>query len=261
MTSQTNASSGSRVSAITGGASGIGKATATLMASRGWSVALIDIDIAGAEAVAIELRAAGHRVIAIKADVGSEGQFREALNDGAAAMGGLDSIVHNAAVVEPGALAAQSADVWHRVMSVGAEAALHAARASHAFLTRSGVGSIVNVASIDAILGEPGVAAYCASKGAIVSLTRALASELATDGIRVNCVCPGITATPQTEEGLRRLPSRDEALSKMLESVPMRRMLDPGEIAEVIEFLASQRSSAMTGAVVVVDGGLSAAWR
>ena len=249
---------GASVVVLTGGASGIGRATAARFIDEGWNVAILDIDGLGARKAAEDL---GPSAVGFGVDVADFGALKSALGDVANTFGRVDALVNNATVVGDSPVEEQDEALWDRVMSVGAEAALHATRILLPSLSVSPAPSITNVASIVAFQGEAGVASYCAAKGALVSLTRALAVELADRGIRVNCVCPGVTDTPQTSRGLAASPDPTAALSNMLRRVPQRRLIGAGEVADVIHFLASKRASAVTGSTVVVDAGLTAGWR
>ena len=243
---------------VTGGASGLGRATAIAMAREGASVCVCDLDGAGAQRVAGAITAAGSMALAVTCDVTDPAAMDAALDTAEEALGPVDTLSCNAGIVLPKDIPSTSAAEWGRVLDTnlggvwnGCRSVIRRARA------RNAPASIVNTASVNAFFVEPDFAAYCASKGGVLALTRALALDYARDGIRVNCVCPGYMDTEMVapffgegEEGLeaRRVAGEQHAIG---------RIGQPEEVAEVVVFLASEEASFVTGAAVVVDGGMS----
>ncbi|MBK5268974.1 MAG: SDR family oxidoreductase [Acidimicrobiia bacterium] len=241
-----------RVAIVTGGASGMGAATSALLAERGATVIVVDQNNDLASKVCESL----HLPSPIIGDV-SDSAFCNATIAGAIATHGrLDVLVNAAGVIVRSVAATTSDDEWRRVMSVNVDGTFFMCRAAVRAMAGTG-GAIVNFGSIWGDLGAAGVAAYCASKGAVHNLTRALAIEHASGGIRVNAVCPGEVDTPMLRSE-RTGPVTDDMLEDIAATVPMGRLAQPAEVAEVVAFLASDRSSYMTGALVSVDAGYGA---
>ena len=249
---------------VTGAGSGIGLATAERLACEGHHVVMADIRPAGEQARRVQQQAdaAGHgglaRAAALDiADAGAVEAFFKALG---AEHGRLDILVNNAGIDRRGILERVSIEEIDAVLGVNLRGTILVARAAMPLL-RAAQGTIVNVASELGMIGAPGLPVYVATKGGVVALTRALAVDHAADGIRVNCVCPGATLTPLLQESIDSAPD-PEARRRLLDCTTlMRRVGRPEEIANVIRFLASSEASFMTGAIVPVDGGATAAWR
>lgn len=243
-----------RTVVVTGAASGMGAATAREFASLGASVAIVDRDYLRADGVAAEIGA----VTVIVGDVGDSGFCRSAVEQVVQATGRIDILVNCAGVIlRAGGLATDDVG-WHRVMRVNVDGVFFMSRAvlPHMLIRKSG--AIVNFGSIWGDIGAAGVLAYCASKGAVHQLTRALALEHATDGIRVNAVAPGEVDTPMLSSGRDQRPSVADLQRLADATIPMKRLARPEEIAKVAVFLASDAASYMTGAVVSVDAGYTA---
>jgi len=238
-----------RVAVVTGAASGIGAATARLLAAGGARVMVADVAEAAGAAVAAEVGGWFRRT-----DVAEPGEVAAMVSDALAAGGRLDILVNNAGVGALGAVPELAPETWRRVLAVDLDAAFFACRAAIPAMRAGGGGAIVNVASISGLAADRGFAAYNAAKAGLVNLTRAIAIDHAREGIRANAVCPGLVDTPLAGP-LAAVPGMMDA---WLPAIPIGRALQPGEIAEVIAFLASDAASAMTGAVVVADGGMTA---
>lgn len=234
-----------KVAAITGAASGIGLATAELFLREGAQVAIVDKVRAGIG-------------LALVGDVSDEASIQEALKKIISSFGGLDILVNNAAARAHGSLAGASEESWDEVLRVNVVAAATCAKATLPWL-RQRKGAIVNVASAFALFGRRGFGQYDASKAALVSLTRTLAAEEAVAGVRVNAVCPGSVLTPYTlgRAGARGM-TEEELRAKGAVPSLLARWATPEEIAWPILWLASDEASFITGAVLPVDGGVSA---
>jgi NAD(P)-dependent dehydrogenase (short-subunit alcohol dehydrogenase family) len=149
---------------------------------------------------------------------------------------------------------------WDAVLGVNLKAIFLTSKNAVSRMRDRGGGVIVNVASVDAYVAERNIPAYCAAKGGVLNLTRALALDYAADNIRVNCVCPGMTDTPLFRSFMAQVPDPDEALRQRLQRVPLGRLVQPAEVAAAVLFLASDQASAITGAMLTVDAGLTAGW-
>lgn len=241
-----------RVVIVTGGASGMGRACAGEFVASGARVVIVDRNGPLAEEVATQLGA-----VAMSGDI-SESTFCDAVvAETVQRFGRLDALV-NAAGVIVRAAGQDTTDVqWHHIMGVNVSGTFFMCRAALRVMKPAGRGAIVNFGSIWGDLGSSGVAAYCASKGAVHNLTRALAMDHAGDGIRINAVCPGEVRTPMLQSE-RSEPVTDEMLARIAATVPMGRLAEPVEIARVVAFLASDNASYMTGTLVSVDAGYGA---
>ncbi len=242
-----------RVAVITGGASGIGRAIAIALAADGYAVALFDRDAPKATATATELERAGHQVRAYDVDVTVKPRVDEAIKDVITRFGRIDVLVNNAGIGFLGRVEELTEEEWDHVMAVNVKSVFLCSRAVIPHMAARGGGRIINVASVAGLVASPGRAAYCASKGAVVMLTRAMALDCARLNINVNSICPGVVITPMTEESLR-----DPAeLQRRLDGTPLGRLARPEEIAPAAVYLAGAGASFVTGSAVVVDGGWS----
>lgn len=245
---------------ITGGAGGIGAATAALFLREGAHVALLDRDDKGLAKVARELGAPASRLMTVVASLEDEVETIAGVAEAIAKLGRLDVLVNNAAARNYGAVADVDAASWDRVLKVNVVAASVCAREALPFLRQSGRGAIVNVSSAFALIGRRGMGQYDASKAALVALTRAMAAEEAQHGVRANAVCPGSILTPYTKgrASVRGL-SEVELIERGSYPCLMGRWGTAEEVAAPILWLASDEASFITGAVLAVDGGLSGA--
>lgn len=250
-----------RVALVTGAGAGIGNAIACAFAAAGARVAVVDIDADAAERTVRQIGGGGGAALAVECDVADGTAVAAAVEAAAERFGALDVVCNNAATTVPTpTVETLSEEDWDRVQEVNVKSIYLAVRAAAPHLRSSDGAAILNVASVDGLTAEPGIAAYCASKGAVVNLTRALALDFAPAGIRVNCVCPGMTDTPLFRHfiGLSNAPATVKR--ERLRRVPLGRLVEPEEVARVALFLCSAEASAVTGAALPVDNGLGAGW-
>ncbi len=241
-----------RVAIVTGGASGMGAATVRRLSGAGARVVIVDRDADLAQAVAAEVGGT-----AMIGDIADSGFCDRAVSETVDKHGGLDVLVNAAGVIVRASGEDTTDEQWARIMGVNVSGTFYMCRAALRVMKPQHRGAIVNFGSIWGDLGSSGVAAYCASKGAVHNLTRALAMDHAGDGIRVNAVCPGEVNTPMLQSE-RSEAVTDQLLAAIAATVPMGRLADPDEIARVVCFLASDDASYMTGATVSVDAGYGA---
>ena len=236
---------------VTGGSSGIGKATAARLLAEGARVAINGRDEERLAEAVREL-APGGEASAIAADVAREDEVTRLVDEALARLGRIDVLVNSAGIDGAGAEALDlSADGWRRVLDVNLTGPFLVAQAVARHMAAAGGGAIVNVASLNGLAAEAGFADYNASKGGLVMLTRSLAVDLVRHNIRVNAVCPGYILTPMTA-GYAANPATGAAIRA---AIPMGRVGDPAEVAAAIAFLASDDASYVTGELLVVDGG------
>jgi meso-butanediol dehydrogenase/(S,S)-butanediol dehydrogenase/diacetyl reductase len=240
-----------KVALITGAASGIGWATAQQMANEGARLILTDIDAAALGSRMSML--APERCIALDLDVSDADAFAEVVDRGAAHFGGLDILVNNAGIGVFGRVVKLQPTDWRRVLAVDLDGVFNGCRAAASHLAKTR-GAVVNIASTSGLGGDAGQAAYNAAKAAVINFTRTFAIEMGGSGVRANCVSPGLIMTPPNE-ALQKIGSLAQQYA---ERVPLHRGGEPQEIARAICFLASDEASYITGANLVVDGGLSA---
>lgn len=244
-----------KVALITGGASGIGRATALLFAREGAAVSIVDLNEATGSSASAEVVMAGGRALSTTADVTRAEDCRRAVEATVAAFGGLDALVNNAGIIRRADILATSEAEWDRVMAVNVKSIFLMSREAIPHLAARGGGAIVNIASGWGLKGGAAAAAYCASKGAVVNLTRAMAIDHAGQGIRVNTVCPGDTDTPMLRDEARQLGQPEREFLAEAAARPLGRYGRPEEIAQAVLYLASNLSSYVTGTTLVVDGG------
>ncbi|MEP7112762.1 MAG: SDR family oxidoreductase [Ilumatobacteraceae bacterium] len=241
-----------RVAVVTGGASGMGAATARRLAGGGAHVLIVDRNAVLAAAVATEVGGT-----AVVGDIADSGFCTGVVAAAVTHHGRLDVLVNAAGVIVRASGEDTTDEQWARIMGVNVGGTFFMCRSALRVMKAQHRGAIVNFGSIWGDLGSAGVAAYCASKGAVHNLTRALAMDHAADGIRVNAVCPGEVNTPMLQSE-RAEAVTDHLLAQIAATVPMGRLADPDEIARVVCFLASDDASYMTGAMVSVDAGYGA---
>lgn len=242
-----------RVALISGAGSGIGRASALLLAARGASVAVTDIDLDRAQTVAGEIEAAGGTAIALRVDVAEVQDADRAVADTVGYFGRLDWAVNNAAITgEHAPIVDTDPAIWRSVIDVNLMGVYAALRAQLRHLTAQGSGAIVNTGSITSVNGQAFTSAYNSSKHAVAGLTKTAALEAAASGVRVNAVAPGYVRTPLLAGFTEELWASVAALH------PLGRVATPEEIAAPIAFLLSDEASFITGAILLADGGFSA---
>ncbi len=242
-----------KVALVTGAASGMGAATAREFSAAGASVVIVDRNAELAAQLAAELAAEPPLV----GDVSDPDFCRQAVATTLQCYGRLDALVNAAGIIVRADALGTSDEQWQRVMNVNVNGVFFMSRAAVAAMQAQGSGSIVNFGSIWGEVGASGVTAYCASKGAVHQITRAMALDHVKDGIRINAVCPGEVNTPMIKSE-RSGPVTAEMMQALADSVPMGRLAEPVEIARVVLFLSSDAASYMTGAMVNVDAGFTA---
>ncbi|WP_329048443.1 SDR family oxidoreductase [Streptomyces violaceus] len=231
---------------VTGGASGIGRATAGLLAERGAQVAVLDLDPSPVD----------KPLLAYRADVTDDASVREAVAAAVADLGGLDVLINNAGIGAQGTVEDNPDDEWHRVLDVNVVGMVRTARACLPHLRASAHAAIVNTCSIAATAGLPQRALYSATKGAVYSLTLAMAADHVREGIRVNCVNPGTVDTPWVGRLLDAAPEPAAERAALEARQPTGRLVSAAEVAGAIAYLAGPHSGATTGTALAVDGGM-----
>ncbi|MEU1117531.1 SDR family oxidoreductase [Streptomyces sp. NPDC005879] len=231
---------------VTGGASGIGRATAALLAAHGAQVAVVDLDPSGVD----------KPLHPYTADVTDDASVREAVAAAAADLGGLDILVNNAGIGAQGTVEDNDDAQWHAVLDVNVLGIVRTTRAALPHLRASSHAAIVNTCSIAATAGLPQRALYAASKGAVLSLTLAMAADHVREGIRVNCVNPGTVDTPWIGRLLDAAPDPAAERDALAARQPTGRLVTADEVAGAIAYLAGPLSGATTGTALAVDGGM-----
>lgn len=240
---------------VTGGGSGIGRAIARRLARAGARVIIVDIDQEQARDAARAVAAEGGAARAYAADVSDADACAATVRAAADAFGGVHALVNNAGIIRRADVLATTVREWDQVMAVNVRSVFLMCKYAVPLMAAAGGGSIVNIASGWGLKGGGNAISYCASKGAVVNMTRALAIDHGPQGIRVNAVCPGDTDTPMLREEARQLGMPADQMLAEAADRPLRRMGSPDEIAEAVLWLASDASSYVTGANLPVDGG------
>lgn len=248
-----------KVVIVTGSGRGIGATSAEVFARNGAKVVVADVREEQGRETAERIRASGGEATFFRTDVSKEEEVAGLVELAVESYGKLDAIVNNAATTVIKKATDITAEEWDRVMSVNVAGVFYGCKhAIRRFLEQSGGGSIVNMGSISAIVGLPERAAYCASKGAVLQLSRQIATEFARDGIRCNTVGPGSVEGEFLRDNLAKAADPQGAEERILGAHPIGRLADPEEIAEAVMFLVSDRSSFVTGTNLQVDGGYTA---
>ncbi len=247
-----------KVAVITGAAAGIGRAAAILFAEEGARVAVADLDETGGNHTVERIRIGGGEATFVSTNVTDPQQVENLMQVVKSTYGRIDILYNNAAVNFFGKITATPVEEWDRVMAANVRSVYLCCKAVIPIMQAQGGGVIVNTASAAALVGLRNLAVYTASKGAVLQLTKNLALDYAADHIRVNALCPGVTATEMTLKVIANSPDPVAAKARYDSGRPLGRMAEPVEIARAALYLASDESSFMTGAHLVVDGGYTA---
>jgi NAD(P)-dependent dehydrogenase (short-subunit alcohol dehydrogenase family) len=245
-----------KVGLVTGAGSGIGRATAVRLATEGAQVGITDIDVEGLLATAAAVEAVGGTVVSVSGDIVNPATVDELVTLAVERFGQVDALVNNVGILILKSLLDTTPDDFDRLLRVNCLSHLIAIQRVVPEMRRTGAGSIVNVASVGALLALPNVSAYCASKSAVLGLTRSAAYEFAPE-IRVNALCPGGVDTPMSRVHLESFEDKEKASALLTGRQLLHRYAEPDEIAKVAVFLVSDEASFMTGAVVPVEAGHS----
>lgn len=240
-----------KIAVVTGAGSGIGRAIAETFAAEGATVILADKNLAGAQAVAAGIAEQGRTATAIACDVTSAQDVQHLFESARSEHGGLDVLVNCAGMGQLGTVTELDEATWDLVMAVNVKSIYLCSHHAIPLMRKRSGGRIINIASVSGITASAGRAAYTASKGAVVMLTRAMALDHAPDSINVNAICPGVVITAMTERSLQD----PEVMAQKLRDTPLSRLAEPSEIAPAAVYLASADGSFVTGSALVVDGG------
>jgi NAD(P)-dependent dehydrogenase (short-subunit alcohol dehydrogenase family) len=248
-----------KVAIVTGGASGIGRASALLFASEGARVTAVDIHADRSAETFSESGKQPSEVVFEKVDIRDEAQVEAVIKRTVVRWGRLDILFNNAGVVLVKPIEETTEADWDHLMSVNLKGMFFGCKHAIPYMRRSGGGAILNTGSIGSFVGQLNTPAYIASKGAVALFTKSLALDCGRDGIRVNCLCPGITDTPMLREHMGYGEEGERNIRQRLARVPLGKILDPGQVARAALYLVSDDSVGVTGITHVVDGGLLAA--
>lgn len=239
-----------KVALITGGAQGIGKVTALVLARKGADVAVSDINMEGASETAKEIEDLGRRGLALEGDVSNPADAERIVATAVGQLGEIDILVNNAGITRDGLLVRMAEEDWDAVLNVNLKGTFNCTKAAVKRMMKRKSGRIVNIASVVGVMGNAGQANYAASKAGIIGLTKSIAREYAQRGINVNAVAPGYIETPMT------VALAEKVKEELKAQIPMARLGTPLDVANAVYFLVSDASSYVTGHVLNVNGGI-----
>lgn len=239
-----------KVAAITGAARGIGKEIATLFAKEGASLAICDVDFHALETAAKQMESLGVDILPLEVDVSNTAAVEWMFNKILDKFEKIDILINNAGITRDSLIVRMREEDWDKVIAINLKGAFNCTRAASKIMLRQKSGKIVNIASIIGLMGNAGQANYAASKAGLIGLTKSVAKELAPRGITVNAIAPGFIQTDMTAG----LPQ--EVKEKLFEQIPMRKLGQPADVANLALFLSSGDSNYITGQVIKIDGGL-----
>jgi len=240
---------------ITGGASGIGRAAALLFASAGAAVMIADIDDQGGEAVVKKIHAGGGEGIYVHCDVTKAEDCQRTVQKTINSFGGVDILFNNAGIVQRASVIDTTEEQWERVMAVNVKSIFLMSKYTIPHMVQAGGGVILNTSSGWGLVGGRDAVSYCASKAAVVNLTKAMALDHGAQNIRVNCICPGDTDTPMLRVEARQLGENEKTFLDDAADRPLQRIGTPQDIAQAALYLCGDAASYVTGSTLVVDGG------
>ncbi|MDQ0874507.1 NAD(P)-dependent dehydrogenase (short-subunit alcohol dehydrogenase family) [Paenibacillus sp. V4I3] len=241
---------------VTGGGSGIGEAIVRLFAAQGAAVIIADWNEQGASRLAEELTSSGHQVVEVKVDVSRDSDVRELIQETLHRFGQLDVLVNNAAVILPKFLEEVEEEEWDRLFNINLKSVFLMVKHAIAELRKTR-GAIVNMASLNGLIGQKMNPVYAATKGGVVAMTKALALDYAPDGVRVNCICPAGVSTPLLQHWIQEQDDPMATIKILNDMHPIGRPATSEEVAQAALFLASTQSGFITGVALPVDGGAS----
>jgi len=240
---------------ISGAASGMGEAIAELFAAEGANVAAVDIQAEKGRRLAERIAGQGGQAIFRECDVSRQDQVRDSIECTVERFGGLQIVVNCAGVVHVAPLHEYSEEEWDQLMGVNVKSIFFSVKHGLPHLRRNQRSYMVNIGSVGSFIGQAATPAYITSKHAVLGLSRSIALDYAADGLRCNCVCPGITDTPMLRYHLNTTPDPDATLASRLRRVPMGVALTPTDIARAVLYFSCEDSAGITGTSLVVDGG------
>ena len=240
---------------ISGGASGMGEATAELFASEGAKVAIVDIQKDRGLRVVERIARSGGQALFMECDVAQEDPVRESIEKTVANFGGLQIVVNCAGIIDVALLHEYAEADWDRLMAVNVKSIFFSIKHGIPHLRKNKRSYVVNIGSIGSFVGQGLTPAYITSKHAVLGLSRSIALDYAAEGLRCNCVCPGITDTPMLRFHLSQTPDPEATLKKRLQRVPIVVAISPKDIAKAALYLSCEDSSGITGTSMVIDGG------
>ena len=244
---------------VSGGASGMGEATAELFAAEGARVAVVDVQVERGRQVVERIAEQGGEAIFLSCDVAMEEHVRDSIEATVARFGELQTVVNCAGIVHVACLHEYSEEDWDRLMGVNLKSIFFSLKYGIAYFRRHTRSYMVNIGSVGSFIGQAATPAYTASKHAVLGLSRSIALDYAVDGLRCNCICPGITDTPMLRYHLNTTPDPEGTLAQRLKRVPTGAVIRPSDVARAALYFCSAASEGITGTSLVIDGGYIAA--